>query len=183
VIEGLSGSERAAVQDTSSSQPRSHPNRNLDPPKPIICIPKQRGAVQDVPHVLNVERCGGAACWGDDPQEDQPTGGAWRLVVWVLFGVVNDAGAVADASAWSVACGSLNACTHACCLQPRACLCTEANRDCATHSKPLQARQQEMTRLQHLGDILGMNQFEVASVHQDLAEQAFKAQVGFGDLI
>lgn len=35
-----------------------------------------------------------------------------------------------------------------------------------------------MTRLQHLSDILGMNQFEVATVHQDLSEQAFKAQVG-----
>jgi hypothetical protein len=45
--------------------------------------------------------------------------------------------------------------------------------------KPAQARQQEMLRLQHLGDILGMNQFEVASVHQDLSEQAFKAQARF----
>jgi hypothetical protein len=33
-----------------------------------------------------------------------------------------------------------------------------------------------MARLQQLGDILGMNQMEVASVHQDLSEQAFKQQ-------
>ncbi|GBF94257.1 110 kDa translocon of chloroplast envelope inner membrane [Raphidocelis subcapitata] len=39
-----------------------------------------------------------------------------------------------------------------------------------------ESRQQDMLRLQHLGDVLGMNQFEVAAVHQDLSEQAFKAQ-------
>ncbi|KAI8462392.1 MAG: hypothetical protein J3K34DRAFT_448722 [Monoraphidium minutum] len=39
-----------------------------------------------------------------------------------------------------------------------------------------EARQADMARLQQLGDILGMNQFEVASVHQDLSEQAFKQQ-------
>jgi hypothetical protein len=37
-------------------------------------------------------------------------------------------------------------------------------------------RAAEMQRLQHLSDVLGMNQLEVAAVHQDLSEQAFKAQ-------
>jgi hypothetical protein len=36
------------------------------------------------------------------------------------------------------------------------------------------ARQAEMTRLQQLGDLLGMNQMEVAAVHNDLAEQAYR---------
>lgn len=41
----------------------------------------------------------------------------------------------------------------------------------------LQARQAEMQRLSQLGDILGMSQAEIGAVHQDLAEQAFRAQV------
>eukprot|EP00877_Chromochloris_zofingiensis_P006644 jgi/Chrzof1/2232/Cz11g07180.t1_TIC110[v5.2] len=40
----------------------------------------------------------------------------------------------------------------------------------------LQARQAEMQRLSQLGDILGMSQAEIGAVHQDLAEQAFRAQ-------
>lgn len=40
----------------------------------------------------------------------------------------------------------------------------------------LAARQAEMTRLQQLGDLLGMNQLEVAAVHNDLAEQAYRNQ-------
>jgi hypothetical protein len=40
--------------------------------------------------------------------------------------------------------------------------------------------QAEMARLQQLGDILGMTQFDVAAVHQDLSEQAYKSQVGEG---
>ncbi|KAI8475724.1 MAG: hypothetical protein J3K34DRAFT_517150 [Monoraphidium minutum] len=40
----------------------------------------------------------------------------------------------------------------------------------------LQARQAEMTRLHQLADILGMSAAEVATVHQDLSEQAFRAQ-------
>jgi hypothetical protein len=35
-----------------------------------------------------------------------------------------------------------------------------------------------MNRLQQLGDILGMSQLEVNAVHTDLAEQAYKSQVG-----
>ena len=35
----------------------------------------------------------------------------------------------------------------------------------------------EFGRLSQLGDILGLNQFDVMKVHQDLAEQAFKGQV------
>eukprot|EP01025_Chloroclados_australasicus_P017172 TRINITY_DN18743_c1_g1_i1.p1 TRINITY_DN18743_c1_g1~~TRINITY_DN18743_c1_g1_i1.p1 ORF type:complete len:1134 (-),score=210.36 TRINITY_DN18743_c1_g1_i1:514-3858(-) len=37
--------------------------------------------------------------------------------------------------------------------------------------------EQEFARLSQLGDILGLNQFEVYKVHQGIAEQAFKAQV------
>ncbi|KIY96976.1 hypothetical protein MNEG_10986 [Monoraphidium neglectum] len=40
----------------------------------------------------------------------------------------------------------------------------------------LQARQAEMVRLQHLGELLGMTPVEVAAVHEDLSEQAFKSQ-------
>jgi hypothetical protein len=42
----------------------------------------------------------------------------------------------------------------------------------------LVTRQAEMNRLQQLGDILGMSQLEVNAVHTDLAEQAYKSQVG-----
>jgi len=35
-----------------------------------------------------------------------------------------------------------------------------------------------MNRLTQLADILGMSQIEVAAVHGDLAEQAYKSQVG-----
>lgn len=38
--------------------------------------------------------------------------------------------------------------------------------------------QAEMNRLTQLADILGMSQIEVAAVHGDLAEQAYKSQVG-----
>jgi hypothetical protein len=41
-----------------------------------------------------------------------------------------------------------------------------------------QARQQEMARLQQLGDVLGMGAAEVAAVQQELSEQAFRTQVG-----
>eukprot|EP01023_Acetabularia_acetabulum_P035377 TRINITY_DN3342_c0_g1_i4.p1 TRINITY_DN3342_c0_g1~~TRINITY_DN3342_c0_g1_i4.p1 ORF type:complete len:1032 (-),score=267.67 TRINITY_DN3342_c0_g1_i4:1577-4321(-) len=37
--------------------------------------------------------------------------------------------------------------------------------------------EQEFARLSQLGDILGLGQFEVAKIHQGMAEQAFKAQV------
>jgi len=40
----------------------------------------------------------------------------------------------------------------------------------------LAARQTEMVRLQQLGDLLGMTQVEVAAVHNDLAEQAYRSQ-------
>jgi hypothetical protein len=42
----------------------------------------------------------------------------------------------------------------------------------------LVTRQAEMNRLQQLGDILGMSPLEVNAVHTDLAEQAYKSQVG-----
>jgi len=38
--------------------------------------------------------------------------------------------------------------------------------------------QAEMNRLTQLADILGMSQLEVAAVQSDLAEQAYKSQVG-----
>mmetsp|Transcript_30974 Transcript_30974/g.68639 ORF Transcript_30974/g.68639 Transcript_30974/m.68639 type:complete len:1037 (+) Transcript_30974:146-3256(+) len=38
------------------------------------------------------------------------------------------------------------------------------------------ARQAEMARLSQLGELLGMNQMEVAAAHQDLAEEAYKSQ-------
>lgn len=37
--------------------------------------------------------------------------------------------------------------------------------------------EQEFARLQQLGDVLGLNQMEVSTVHQGLAEQAFRMQV------
>jgi hypothetical protein len=47
----------------------------------------------------------------------------------------------------------------------------------------LVTRQAEMNRLQQLGDILGMSQLEVNAVHTDLAEQAYKSQVGFTPVV
>jgi len=44
------------------------------------------------------------------------------------------------------------------------------------HTQTKQARQQEITRLQQLADVLGMGPSEIAAVQQDLAEQAFRAQ-------
>ena len=36
----------------------------------------------------------------------------------------------------------------------------------------------EFARLSQLGDILGLSQFDVGAVHKDLAETAFRNQVG-----
>jgi hypothetical protein len=47
----------------------------------------------------------------------------------------------------------------------------------------LVTRQAEMNRLQQLGDILGMSPLEVNAVHTDLAEQAYKSQVGALNII
>lgn len=41
----------------------------------------------------------------------------------------------------------------------------------------LERDESEFARLAQLGDVLGLTQLEVASVHSDLAEQAFKSQV------
>ena len=39
--------------------------------------------------------------------------------------------------------------------------------------------QSEFARLSELGDILGLSQFEVAHVHSELAETAYRQQVSF----
>ena len=47
-------------------------------------------------------------------------------------------------------------------------------------SLPAERNESEFARLSQLGDILGLSQVDVNSVHQGLAEQAFKEQVGPG---